>query len=73
MPAHDMDRRDYHPRVMTGNEAHPRRAVTPPKGRPTRARRGRFGEARVFTSTFQWATAIGVVLVAFVVLVLVTS
>lgn len=57
---------------MTGKQ-HPKHAVTPPKGRPTRSRSGAYGDPRVFTSTFQWSAAVGAILVLFVVLVLVTS
>jgi hypothetical protein len=73
MPEHHTNGSGYDPRVMTGKQAHPKHAVTPPKGRPTRGRTAGSGDPRVLTSTFQWATAFGVILVAFVVLVLVTS
>jgi hypothetical protein len=58
---------------MSRKQAHPKHAVTPPKGRPTRGRAAGMGDPRVLTSTFQWATALGAILVAFVVLVIVTS
>jgi hypothetical protein len=73
MPGHDTNGSGYDRRVMTGKQAHPKHAVTPPKGRPTRGRGAAMGDPRVLTSTFQWATAIGAILVAFVVLVIVTS
>ena len=57
---------------MTSKQAQPKHAVTPPKGRPTRSRSAG-SVRRTFGSTFQWTAAAGVILVAFVVLVLVTS
>ncbi|HWL44403.1 MAG TPA: hypothetical protein VNQ73_15795 [Ilumatobacter sp.] len=45
------------------------KAVTPPKGRPTRGRRGRRYQ-RTFGSTFQWAAASAAVVVVFVVVYL---
>jgi hypothetical protein len=38
------------------------RAITPPKGRPTRPQTATYGRQRVFGSTAQWI-AVGVILV----------
>jgi hypothetical protein len=57
--------------MSSSKQAQPRRAVTPPKGRPTPTRRGS-GYAPTFGSTFQWSVAVGAMAVAFVVLVLLT-
>ena len=63
---------DYSASSMSSSKhAHPKHAVTPPKGRPTPTRRGS-GSGPTFGSTFQWSVAIGALAVAFVVLVLVT-
>jgi hypothetical protein len=49
---------------MTAKSPSPR-AITPPKGRPTRPRNAYYGRQRVFGSTAQWiAVAILLVLVA---------
>jgi hypothetical protein len=48
----------------------PRRVSTPPKGRPTRPRRGR-PQRRVFGSTAQWIGAIAVLLLMLIIVIVV--
>ncbi len=48
----------------------PKRVTTPPKGRPTRSRRGR-PQPRVFGSTAQWIGAIAVLLLMLIIVIVV--
>jgi hypothetical protein len=50
-----------------------KKGVTPPKGRPTRARNGSGSTKRVFGPVAQWITAAVVIVLIVVVLVLVTD
>jgi hypothetical protein len=49
----------------------PQRAITPPKGRPTRARTESYYRKRVFGSTAQWIAVAIILVLAFVVLMMV--
>jgi hypothetical protein len=49
----------------------PQRAITPPKGRPTRARTESYYRKRVFGSTAQWIAVAIFLVLAFVVLMMV--
>jgi hypothetical protein len=55
---------------MVGNSPSPR-AITPPKGRPTRPRTGGYYRKRVFGSTAQWIAVAILLVLAFVVLMMV--
>ena len=48
----------------------PKRVTTPPKGRPTRSRRGSY-QRRTFGSTAQWIAAIAVLLLVLIVVIIV--
>lgn len=50
------DRRNYAVAAMAAGSTPSSKAITPPKGRPTRGRRGRRAQ-RTFGSTFQWIAA----------------
>ena len=62
--------RDYARSPMVGNTSS-QRAITPPKGRPTRPRTARYYRKRVFGSTAQWIAAAIILVLAFVVLMMV--
>ena len=49
----------------------PQRAITPPKGRPTRPRDAMYYRKRVFGSTAQWIAVAIILVLAFVVLMMV--
>lgn len=51
----------------------PKHAVTPPKGRPTRARHDLVAPRRTFGPRTQWALAIGALAVAFAILFVQTT
>jgi hypothetical protein len=60
---------DYARQSMPAGSA-PKRAITAPKGRPTRSRHGR-QQRRVFGSTAQWLAAIAVVLLVLIIVIIV--
>lgn len=49
-------------------QAIPKHGLTPPKGRPTPARHGRRSSDRLFGSTLQWAAAIALIALVFIVM-----
>jgi hypothetical protein len=51
----------------------PSRAITPPKGRPTRTRNGRIGRTRVFGPVAQWIVVTLFIALVFVVLFILTG
>lgn len=51
----------------------PKKGVTPPKGRPTRPRNGRWGRKRAFGPVAQWITAAAALVLVLVVLIMVTG
>lgn len=51
----------------------PRKAYTPPKGRPTRARSDRGGNRRAFGPVAQWITFAIALVVAVVIIILITG
>ena len=62
--------RDYARSPMTG-DTRSQRAITPPKGRPTRSRTPTYYRKRVFGSTAQWIAAAILLVLAFIVLYMV--
>ena len=62
--------RDYARAPMTG-DTRSQRAITPPKGRPTRSRTPTYYRKRVFGSTAQWIAAAILLVLAFIVLYMV--
>ena len=55
------------------DEAAHGKAFTPPKGRPTRARNGSYGQKQVFGPTAQWIALTIFLILVFVVLFILTD
>jgi hypothetical protein len=56
-----------------GTRRTPKRGTTPPKGRPTTPRRGRYGDDRVFGPMAQWLAVIVALILAFALLLFLTG
>jgi hypothetical protein len=54
-------------------QATSKRGITPPKGRPTRARNDVYGDKRVFGATAQWIAVTLLIILVFVVLFILTD
>ena len=55
------------------DQATPKRGITPPKGKPTRARHDEYQEKRVFGPVAQWIAFSVLLILAFLVLVILTN